>query len=120
MDKRWYPPRLVHTFEPSRRNDQRNQVTESASDLKKLLNDIFDDEIVEPNERQHLAKFTKHMKRDETLAVFQEFLHEKWGEVIADDVITGSERRLLGHIMAELDLDIEHLPVQARMALKDL
>lgn len=94
-------------------------MTESAAELKTLLQDIFDDEIVEPNERQHLTKLTKSMKKGEMLSVFQEFLHEKWGEVIADDVITGSERRLLGHIMAELELQLEHLPPQARMALKD-
>lgn len=94
-------------------------VTESA-DLQKLLQDIFDDGIVEPSERAQLASFTKSMSKDETLGVFQAFLTSKWGEVIADDVITSQERRLLGHIMTELDLELEHLPVQARLALKDV
>lgn len=94
-------------------------MTETAAKLKKLLQDIFHDEIVEPRERQQLATFTTSMEKAEVLGVFEQFLHAKWGEVIADDVITGSERRLLGHIMAELDLQVESLPVQARMALKD-
>ena len=96
-----------------------HHVTDKADDLKKLLINIFDDSIVEPEEREALSAFTQSMSSDETLAVFQQFLREKWGEAIADDVLTGDEIRLLGHIMVELNLGIEHLPLQARMALKD-
>jgi hypothetical protein len=100
--------------------NQRHQVTDSAADLKKLLAEIFDDQIVEPRERETLAKFTQSMSTEETRQVFQQFLQDKWGEVIADDRITGAERRLLGHIMTELNLTVDHLPAQARMALKDV
>lgn len=95
-----------------------NQVTDSAS-LKKLLENIFEDEIVEPQEREALAAFTQSMSTEETSSVFQQFLREKWGEAIADDRLTAAEIRLLGHIIAELDLKLEHLPPQAQHALKD-
>lgn len=91
-----------------------------ATELKKLLVEIFDDEIVEAKERAALAAFTKSMSPEETLKVFKAFLSEKWGEVIADDVITPGERRLLGHILHELHLRAEDLPPQARMALSSL
>jgi hypothetical protein len=94
-------------------------VTDQASDLKQLLVDIFEDSIVEPKERDALAAFTKSMSPEDSLKVFQQFLREKWGEAMEDDVLTGAEIRLLGHIVAELNLEAEHLPMQARMALKD-
>ena len=94
-------------------------MTDKAADLKQLLINIFDDSIVEPQERDTLSAFTDSMSADETLSVFKTFLQEKWGEAIADDVLTSDEIRLLGHIMVELDLESEHLPLQARMALKD-
>lgn len=94
-------------------------MTDTALELKKLLQDIFDDEIVEPGEREALARFTKEMSWAEASAVFRSFVAEKWGEAMADDVLTASEVRLMGHIMTELHLDIEDLPIQARLALKD-
>jgi hypothetical protein len=94
-------------------------VTDNAADLKKLLESIFDDEIVEPKERDALAQFTQTMSAEETSRVFQKFLAEKWGAAIADDVLTASEVRLLGHIMTELSLELRDLPEQARFALKD-
>lgn len=94
-------------------------MTDNASKLKKLLDTIFDDEIVEPKEREALAQFTRSMSPQETSQVFQKFLAEKWGEAIADDVLTASEVRLLGHIMTELNLELKDLPEQARFALKD-
>lgn len=94
-------------------------MNDNAAQLKKLLDTIFDDEIVEPKERETLARFTKTMSAGETSQVFQKFLAEKWGEAIADDVLTASEIRLLGHIMTELHLELKDLPEQARFALKD-
>lgn len=95
-------------------------MSDSAVQLKKLLREIFDDEIVEPKERDALTKFTESMSTEEKLSVFQQFLSEKWGEAIADDVLTGAELRLLGHIMAELNLELRDLPEQARFALKNV
>ncbi len=89
-----------------------------AAELKKLLQEIFEDDVVEPKEREALAHFTQAMSSTETLRIFQAFLRDKWGEAIADDVITPAERRLLSHIMHELNLDLDDLPVQARLALK--
>lgn len=92
---------------------------DNAEELKKLLDTIFDDEIVEPKERETLAQFTQKMSAQETSRVFQKFLADKWGEAIADDVLTPAEVRLLGHIMTELHLELKDLPEQARFALKD-
>lgn len=89
-----------------------------AADLKKLLQTIFEDGIVEPKEREALADFTRSMSSTETLRIFQLFLREKWGEVVADDIVTPSERRLLSHVMEELGLEVEDLPHQAKMALR--
>lgn len=99
---------------------KRTHVSESTVQLKKLLQEIFEDEIVEPKERDALTRFTDSMSNEEKLAVFQQFLSEKWGEAIADDVLTGAELRLLGHIMAELNLELRDLPEQARFALRDV
>lgn len=94
-------------------------MTDTAAELKKLLLDIFDDGIVEPTEREALAQFTRSMSPSETAAVFRSFVAEKWGEAMADDVLTASEVRLMGHIVAELHLELDDLPIQARLALKD-
>lgn len=95
-------------------------MTQSAAELKKLLEEIFEDSIVDSKERDALALATTHIPVEETLSVFTAFLSEKWGEAIADDVITSAERSLLGRIMCELNLELEHLPTQARLALKDV
>lgn len=94
-------------------------MTDKAAELKKLLEVIFDDEIVEPKERDALVQLTEMMSKEETSRVFQKFLADKWGAAIADDVLTSSEVRLLSHIMAELHLELKDLPEQARFALKD-
>jgi len=94
-------------------------VTQTADDLKGLLERIFEDSIVEPKEREALAECTKSIKAEETLSVFKAFLKAKWGEAMADDVLTGPERSLLTKIMTELDLELSDLPPQARLALTD-
>ena len=79
-------------------------MSDNAAQLKTLLQDIFADDIVEPKERETLAKFTEQLSNEETLEVFQTFLKEKWGEATQDGVVTAQERRLLAHIMEELGL----------------
>ncbi len=90
-----------------------------AKDLNKLLESIFEDGIVEPEERQELAAFTQSLPRDDVSKTFVAFLKAKWGEVIADDVITGAERVLMGKILMELELALEDLPHQAQVILKN-
>ncbi len=94
-------------------------MSHTVAELKQLLKTIFADSIVEPKEREALGEFTKSMTVEETAEAFQQFLKEKWGEIMADDVITGAERALLVKIMHELSLALEHLPLQARHAMKD-
>ena len=94
-------------------------MTQSA-DLKKLLQDIFQDGIVEVKEREALHSATDNMPAEETAEVFKSFLGDKWGEAIADDVITSAEQRLLCRIMVELHLELSDLPHRASLALKDV
>ncbi len=82
-----------------------------------LLDSIFEDGVVEVGERQALAALGATLDADTVALAFRKFLHDKWGEVIADDVLTGSERLLLSRIVSELNLRAEDLPVQARLAL---
>lgn len=113
LARRWY------RADRNLRTESEKNVTENAAQLKKLLEVIFADEIVEPKERDALSQLTQAMSPEETSQVFQRFLADKWGAAIADDVLTSSEMRLLGHIMSELNLELKDLPEQARFALKD-
>ena len=82
-----------------------------------LLDSIFEDGVVEVGEHQALAALGATLAAATEALAFRKFLHDKWGEVIADDVLTGSERLLLSRIVSELNLRAEDLPVQARLAL---
>lgn len=92
----------------------------SEQTLATLLEAIFEDGIVEVDEREQLARASSSLDAAVVASVFKAFLHRKWGEVIADDVLTAQERLLLGRIVAELHLSQDDLPPQARMALRDL
>jgi hypothetical protein len=85
-----------------------------------LLDSIFEDGIVEVGERQALAALSATIDQDTVARAFRKFVHDKWGEAIADDVVTGPERLLLARIVAELNLSAEDVPVQARLALGDV
>lgn len=92
---------------------------ESKEKLAALLESIFEDGIVEVGERQALAALTSTLDAGTVASAFRKFLHDKWGDAIADDVLTGQERALLGRIVSELNLGPQDIPAQARMALKD-
>lgn len=87
--------------------------------LRALLDRIFADAIVEPNERAELFQYSSALPREETLAVFRRFISDKWGEAIADDVITPQERALLSRIVSELSIQLLDLPEQMQHALRD-
>lgn len=94
-------------------------MSENASSLRQLLEQIFADAIVEPKERDALAAARAQLPADEVMGVFVQFLSDKWGEAYADGRITSVERSLLLRIVSELNLIATDLPLQARMALGD-
>ncbi len=94
-------------------------MSENAAELKELITKIFDDNIVETKEREALQVAKESLDSETVHDVFKEFFKEKWGEAVADDLITGVERSLLGKIYLELGLELNDLPPMARIALKD-
>lgn len=94
-------------------------MSHTPEDLRKLLDRIFADEIVEPHEREELSAYRASLPADATLRVFRKFIQDKWGEVMADDVITPHERALLSRIINELSIQLLDLPEQAQHALRD-
>lgn len=94
-------------------------MSDKSAELKKLLESIFEDSFVEPQEREALSAFTKSLNRDEVSAVFTAFFKEKWGEAMADGVLTAVERALLVKIVEELELNAEDLAPQMRHALRE-
>jgi hypothetical protein len=94
----------------------------AKSKLEALLTQIFEDGVVEVAERDALAHACRELElgQDEILGVFTGFLDKKWGEAMADDVLTSSERLVLKRIIRELRIPDDRLPVQARLALRDI
>jgi hypothetical protein len=95
-------------------------VTKAERTLAKLLDTIFEDGIVEPRERRTLRAFTdeSELNTEQILSVFGRFVDTKWGEAVADGVITAQEKNLLATIVKELRLPTESLPKQIRLALR--
>ncbi len=92
-------------------------MSENAASLRRLLDQIFADAVVDPKERETLATARAQLPTNEVMDVFVEFLSDKWGEAYADGRITPFERSLLLRIVGELNLVATDLPLQARMAL---
>ncbi len=94
-------------------------MSQNAAELHLLITQIFEDNIVEAKEREALQAAKAHLDNETVHQVFKDFFKAKWGEAVADDVITGVERSLLGKIYLELGLELEDLPPMARIALKE-
>jgi hypothetical protein len=94
-------------------------VTRSPEGLRTLLDRIFADGIVEPAEREELTAYRDALSGEQTIAVFRSFVDAKWGEAVADGVITSTERALLSRIIHELALQLMDLPHQARHSFGD-
>jgi|SRR5690606_8410293 len=95
---------------------------DAASKLESLLSQIFADGVVEVAERDALNQACRELSldQDQILGVFTQFLNKLWGEAMADDVLTSSERLVLKRVIRELRIPDDRLPVQARLALRDL
>lgn len=95
---------------------------DAASKLEGLLSEIFEDGMVEVAEREALSAACAELalSQEEILTVFTRFLDKMWGEAMADDVLTPSERLVLKRVIGELHIPDHQIPVQARLALRDL
>lgn len=93
--------------------------TDAQSKLKSLLEAVFEDSVVQPDEREQLEALTKggELAQDDVRKVFRSFVSAKWGEAMEDGRLTPQERMLLGEIVRELHLPEEALPEQLRLAL---
>jgi hypothetical protein len=94
----------------------------AKAQLETLLTQIFEDGVVEVAERDALTEACQQLSldQDEILGVFTGFLDKMWGEAMADDVLTSSERLVLKRVIRELRIPDDRLPVQARLALRDI
>ena len=93
--------------------------TDAQDKLKNLLESVFEDAVVHPEEREQLESLTKGgaLGPDDVRAVFKSFVAAKWGEAMEDGRLTPQERMLLGEIVSELKLPEDALPQQLRLAL---
>lgn len=88
--------------------------------LQHLLERIFADDVVEVGERSALLEFQASGELDPNgiERVFARFVDEKWGQAMADGVLTQHEKLVLRRILEELELRDEAVPLQLRLALK--
>jgi len=94
---------------------------DAKKELLNLLAAIFRDGVVEVRERDalHALLDSTALGPDDVHGVFVRFVDQKWGEALADGILTGTERSLLLTIQRELRLLDEHLPIHLRHALID-
>jgi hypothetical protein len=91
---------------------------EASQALRALLERIFEDGVVEPNERSDLQAFyrTGGLTVSEARATFAAFVEDTWGEVIADGVLTDDEIQKLEAIVRELRLPPNTVPHLSALA----
>lgn len=87
--------------------------------LQKLLEDIFEDSVVDRQEHDALVTMTRSEGVDQAAVrkVFVDFVEKKWGEAMADGVLSSQERLLLLGMLRELRLPDEAIPHHVRCAL---
>ena len=90
-------------------------------ELHKLLEAIFEDGVVEVNERQALQSYREHsvLSSDEVHRSFGRFLEKQFDKAMADGKISTQERLLIATIIRELHIPDEAVPVHVRMMLQD-
>lgn len=93
---------------------------EAEAKLTKLLEKIFEDDVVDVAERSALLEFQADGELDARgiEKVFSAFVEARWGAAMADGVLTMHEKLALRRILEELELRDERIPLQLRLALK--
>jgi hypothetical protein len=85
---------------------------QAQQDLAALIDRIFADGRVDPDEREELRRFwtTRQLAVKQVRAVVDVFVSKTWGEVIADGVVTDQERERLWAVVEGLHLPEAVLP----------
>lgn len=93
--------------------------TEAEAELMRLLLRIFEDDVVTVSERSALLEFQAdgHLDAQGVQRVFARFVQDKWGEALADGVVTNHEKLVLRRVLEELELRPDAIPLQLRLAL---
>lgn len=92
---------------------------EAEAKLTRLLESIFADDVVDLAERSALLEFQAEGELDAKgiERTFARFVEVRWGQAMADGVLTTHEKLVLQRILEELDLRPESIPLQLRLAL---
>lgn len=92
---------------------------EAESALMALLIRIFEDDVVTVSERSALLEFEAEGQLDPRAMerVFAAFVERKWGEALADGVVTDHEKRVLRRVLEELELRVDAIPAGLRTVL---
>jgi len=96
-----------------------SELSKSQQDLAALIDRIFADGKVEPEEREQLRSFwaNRGLTVRQVRAVVDAFVARVWGEVSADGRISDEERARLRAVVSGLRLPDEVLPEPVRAAL---
>ena len=91
---------------------------ESEAGLLLLLEAIFADNVVTAEERQALVEYQADLEPLAVQRVFKAFVEKKWGDALADGVVTQEEKLILQRVVEELEVPDEALPPGLRSVLK--
>ncbi len=86
--------------------------------LMQLLDEIFEDNVVTAEERSSLIEFQAGLDPARVQRVFKAFVEKKWGEALADGVVTDLEKLVLRLVLEELNLPDAAVPEKVRLALR--
>lgn len=92
---------------------------EGQQNLAQLIDRIFEDGVVDADEREELKKFwvSQGLGVSQVRAVVDAFVAKVWGEVIADGIVTSDEKGRLRAVVYGLKLPVDILPAPIRDAL---
>lgn len=83
-----------------------------------LLDAIFADNVVTADERQELVEYQAELTPVAVARVFKAFVEKKWGEALADGVVTKEEKLVLQRVIEELEVPEPALPPRLRLLLR--
>jgi len=92
--------------------------TKAETGLTRLLIAIFADNVVTAEERQELIEYQADLDPATVQKVFAAFVEQKWGEALADGVVTEEEKLILRRVVEELEVPEAALPARLRLSLR--
>ncbi|MCA1827285.1 MAG: hypothetical protein ABR567_07340 [Myxococcales bacterium] len=93
-------------------------MTSAEAGLMRLLTAIFADNVVTAEERQELVELQADLEPATVQRVFKAFVEQKWGEALADGVVTEEEKLILRRVVEELEVPESALPPRLRLSLR--